>query len=160
MKTKTEIQLELLQEIDNICSENHLNYILFEIDGLNPFHKTKETPGLISIAMTQGDIDRFAKIIEEDYSENRYVEGIFNNPRYNPIHISYGNRNTTDIEILEISHNIHYGIQIIIHPINKSAELNGTKIEGWNSRLSKEKKIRKTLNKRIENPKFWYVKLV
>lgn len=158
MKTKTEIQLELLQEIDNICSENHLNYILFEIDGLNPFHKTKETPGLISIAMTQGDIDRFAKIIEEDYSENRYVEGIFNNPRYNPIHISYGNRNTTDIEILEISHNIHYGIQIIIHPINKSAELNGTKIEGWNSRLSKEKKIRKTLNKRIENPKFWYVK--
>lgn len=158
MKTKTEIQLELLQEIDYICSKNNLNYILFEIDGLNPFHKTKEKSGLISIAMTQGDIDRFTKIIEDDYNENRYVEGIFNNPRYDSMAISYGNRNTTDIEILEISHNTHYGIQIIIHPINKSAELNGTKIEGWNSRLSKEKKIRKTLNKRVENPKFWYLK--
>lgn len=158
MKTKTEIQLELLQEIDDVCSKNNLNYILFEIDGLNPFHKTKETPGLISIAMTQGDMERFSKIIEEDFSENRYVEGIFNNPRYTPIHISYGNRNTTDIQILELNHNIHYGIHIIIHPINKSTELNGKKIEGLNYRLSKERKIRKTLNKRIENPKFWYVK--
>lgn len=158
MKTKTDIQLELLQEIDEVCSKNHLNYILFEIDGLNPFHKTKEEPGLISVAMTQGDIERFSKIIEDNFSENRYVEGIFNNPRYTPIHVSYGNRNTTDIKILELSHNIHYGIHIIIHPINKSAKLNGTKIEGLNSRLSKEKKIRKTLNKRIENPKFWYVK--
>ena len=158
MKTKTDIQLELLQEIDEVCSKNHLKYILFEIDGLNPFHKTKEEPGLISVAMTQGDIDRFSKIIEENCSESRYVEGIFNNPRYIPIHVSYGNRNTTDIQILELSHNIHYGIQIIIHPINKSANLNGTRIEGLNSRLSKEKKIRETLNKRIENPKFWYVK--
>lgn len=158
MKTKTEIQLELLQEIDDICSKNDLDYMLFEIDGLNPFHKTKETPGLISVAMTQGDIDRFAKIIEEDYTENRYVEGIFNNPRYEQIHISYGNKNTTDINILNISQEINYGINIIIHPINKSAELDGRRIEGMNSRLSKEKKIRQTLNKRIENPKFWYVK--
>ena len=119
MKTKTDIQLELLQEIDEVCSKNHLNYILFEIDGLNPFHKTKEEPGLISVAMTQGDIERFSKIIEDNFSENRYVEGIFNNPRYTPIHVSYGNRNTTDIKILELSHNIHYGIHIIIHPINK-----------------------------------------
>ena len=107
MKTKTDIQLELLQEIDEVCSKNHLNYILFEIDGLNPFHKTKEEPGLISVAMTQGDIERFSKIIEDNFSENRYVEGIFNNPRYTPIHVSYGNRNTTDIKILELSHNIH-----------------------------------------------------
>ena len=64
MKTKTDIQLELLQEIDEVCSKNHLNYILFEIDGLNPFHKTKEEPGLISVAMTQGDIERFSKIMK------------------------------------------------------------------------------------------------
>ena len=42
MKTKTDIQFELLNEIDEICSKNNLNYILFEIDGKNPFHNVKK----------------------------------------------------------------------------------------------------------------------
>lgn len=120
-----------------------LNYILFEIDGQNPFHKTKYEPGKISVAMTHGDIERFSKIIEENYSKNRYVEGTFNNPRYLPMYIIYGNRNTTDIKILELDYNINYGIHITIHPIIKSTSLDGTKIEGLNSRLSKEKRLEK-----------------
>ncbi len=157
MKSKIDIQLELLAEIEEICSQNNLNYILFELDGLNPFHTLKkENPGFISIAMTQGDIERFSKIIEEKH-KNRYVEGIFNNPRYDPIYVSYGNKNTTEIPILELSHKKNYGIEIIIHPINKSINSDGSRIQA-DKRLSKEKKIRTTLNKRIENPKFWYIK--
>lgn len=157
MKSKIDIQLELLAEIEEICSQNNLNYILFELDGLNPFHTLKkENPGFISIAMTQGDIERFSKIIEENH-KSRYVEGTFNNPRYDPIYVSYGNKNTTEIPILELSHKKNYGIEIIIHPINKSINSDGSRIQA-DKRLSKEKKIRTTLNKRIENPKFWYIK--
>ena len=157
MKSKIDIQLELLAEIEEICSQNNLNYVLFEVDGLNPFHTLKnENPGFISIAMTQGDIERFSKIIEENH-KSRYVEGTFNNPRYDPIYVSYGNKNTTEIPILELSHKKNYGIEIIIHPINKSVNLDGSRIQA-DKRLSKEKKIRTTLNKRIENPKFWYIK--
>ena len=157
MKSKIDIQLELLAEIEEICSQNKLNYVLFEVDGLNPFHTLKkENPGFISIAMTQGDIERFSKIIEENH-KSRYVEGTFNNPRYDPIYVSYGNKNTTEIPILELSHKKNYGIEIIIHPINTSVNLDGSRIQA-DKRLSKEKKIRTTLNKRIENPKFWYIK--
>ena len=157
MKSKIDIQLELLAEIEEICSQNNLNYVLFEVDGLNPFHTLKkENPGFISIAMTQGDIERFSKIIEENH-KSRYVEGTFNNPRYDPIYVSYGNKNTTEIPILELSHKKNYGIEIIIHPINKSVNSDGSRIQA-DKRLSKEKKIRTTLNKRIENPKFWYIK--
>ena len=42
MKSKIDIQLELLAEIEEICSQNNLNYILFELDGLNPFHTLKK----------------------------------------------------------------------------------------------------------------------
>lgn len=157
MKSKIDIQLELLAEIEEICSQNNLNYVLFEVDGLNPFHTLKkENPGFISIAMTQGDIERFSKIIEENH-KSRYVEGTFNNPRYDPIYVSYGNKNTTEIPILELSHKKNYGIEIIIHPINKSVNSDGSRIQA-DKRLSKEKKFRTTLNKRIENPKFWYIK--
>lgn len=157
MKSKIDIQLELLAEIEEICSQNNLNYVLFEVDGLNPFHTLKkENPGFISIAMTQGDIERFSKIIEENH-KSRYVEGTFNNPRYDPIYVSYGNKSTTEIPILKLSHKKNYGIEIIIHPINKSVNSDGSRIQA-DKRLSKEKKFRTTLNKRIENPKFWYIK--
>ena len=84
MKTKHEIQLELLQEIDEICSNNGLKYILFGMNALNVYHNhsIKDGPRMVAIAMTSGDIDRFCKIIEEEYNENRYVEGIYNNPNY------------------------------------------------------------------------------
>ena len=35
MKTKQEIQIELLQEIDEICSKNNLKYIFVGINALN-----------------------------------------------------------------------------------------------------------------------------
>ena len=159
MKTKEEIQLELLQEIDIISSKYNLNYILYGINGINlynnlPINEAKD----IEIAMTQGDIDRFCKIIEDKYSQNRYVEGIFNNPRINRLHVKYGNKNTTYFKILGLSYQKHHGISISIHPIRKSADLDGKKIQEMTPKLLKEKKIRKYLNTRIESPKLWYVK--
>ncbi|MCQ2737698.1 MAG: hypothetical protein MJ224_03745 [archaeon] len=160
MKTKKEIQLELLQEIDTISSKYNLNYILYGINGINlynnyPINEDED----IEIAMTQGDIDRFCKIIEEKYSQNRYVEGIFNNPRLNRLYVKYGNKNTTYFKILELNYEKHNGINISIHPIRKSASLDGKKIQEMTPKLSKEKKIREYLNTRIESPKLWYVKV-
>lgn len=161
MKTKEDIQLKLLQEIDTISSEYNLNYILYGINGINlynnlPINEAKD----IEIAMTQGDIDRFCNIIEDKYCKNRYVEGIFNNPRINRLHVKYGNKNTTYFKILGLNYEKHYGISISIHPIRKSADLDGKKIQEMTPKLLKEKKIRKYLDTRIESPKLWYVKAV
>lgn len=161
MKTKTDIQIELLQEIEEICLKNNLNYVLAGENGLNAYlnHTIKNGPIDVSVAMTQGDIDRFCEIIEKEYKNNRYVEGIFNSPKYNPFYVSYGNKNTTYFNVVNIDNRIHHGIQVRIYPIRKAMDLNGNKIEGWTPKLKRERKLRQKLNKRIESNKFWREKL-
>ena len=102
MKTKQEIQIELLQEIDEICSKNNLKYIFVGINALNAYlnHTIKNNNRVVSIAMTQGDIDRFCEIVEKSGNKDRYVEGIFNNPNYLPLYVVYGNENTTEFHMI------------------------------------------------------------
>ena len=160
MKTKHEIQLELLQEIDEICSNNGLKYILFGMNALNVYHNhsIKDGPRMVAIAMTSGDIDRFCKIIEEEYNENRYVEGIYNNPNFIPLYVSYGNKNTADFHMVNLNKNKYFGIRIRIYPIRKFATLDGKVIGDMPNRIVMERKFRKFVNKRVDNPKLWYVK--
>ena len=160
MKTKQEIQLELLQEIDDICSNNGLKYILFGMNALNVYHNhsIKDGPRMVAIAMTSGDIDRFCKIIEEEYNENRYVEGIYNNPNFIPLYVSYGNKNTADFHMVNLNKNKYFGIRIRIYPIGKFATLDGKVIGDMTNRIVMERKFRIFVNKRVDNPKLWYVK--
>ena len=69
MKTKTDVQLQLLKEIDEICKNNNLHYVLVGLNSLNAFrnHTIAKGSRITAIAMTHGDIERFCKIIEKDY---------------------------------------------------------------------------------------------
>ena len=160
MKTKQEIQLELLQEIDQICSQNNLKYIFAGISALNAYlnHTIKKDNRIVSLAMTQGDIDRLCEIVEKENRKDRYIEGIFNNPNYLPLYVTYGNENTAEFHMIARNKNKHHGINIRIYPIRKTVALDGKRIVGYTPRLSKEKKVREFMNKTIENKKFWFVK--
>lgn len=160
MKTKQEIQIELLQEINEICQKNNLKYIFVGINSLNAYlnHTIKNNDRVVSIAMTQGDIDRFCEIVEKSGNDDRYVEGIFNNPNYLPLYVIYGNENTTEFHMIARNKNKHHGISIRIYPIRKSVELDGTKIKTFGKRLSTERRMRNFMNKTIENKKFWFIK--
>ncbi|AMK16192.1 LicD family protein [Methanobrevibacter olleyae] len=161
MKTKQEIQIELLQEIDEICLKNNLKYIFVGINALNAYlnNTIKNNSRLVSIAMTQGDIDRFCEIVEKSENKDRYVEGIFNNSNFLPIYVNYGNKNTTDFHMLARNKNKHHGISVRIYPIQRSVTLDGEEIEIFSSRLSKERKMREFMNKTIENRKFYFIKV-
>ena len=102
MKEKIDIQLEFLSELNEICAKNDLKYILLGKSALNGYqNKTlKNGSRYVSVAMTNGDIERFCEIIERDYSENRYVEGIFNNPFF----WDFGEYGTPQIRISPISY--------------------------------------------------------
>lgn len=156
MKTKQEIQIELLQEIDEICSKNNLKYIFVGVNALNAYlnHTIKNNSRVVSIAMTQGDIDRFCEIVEKSNNKDRYVEGIFNNPDYLPLYVSYGNENTTEFHMIARNKNKHLGICVRIYPIRKSVSLNGERIPTFDKRLSKERRMRVIMNKTIVNKKF------
>lgn len=162
MKTKYDIQLELLQEIDEICSKNNLKYILIGKSALNVFinNSIKNHYHTVSIAMTQGDIDRLCDIVEKQYKSNRYIEGIFNNLNYTHLYISYGNSNTADFRIIDVNKEICKGIQINIYPILKVAQLDGTPIVGWTSNLLREREIHKLVTKQVDNKKLWYINIV
>ena len=158
MKTKQEIQLELLQEIDDICSQNNLKYIFIEMSALNAYinHSIKLNGEVVSIAMTQGDIDRFCEIVENQSNDSRYIEGIFNNPKFLELYVNYGNKNTTEIDMLARNKNKHHGINVRIYPILKTVLLDGTRITAYTPRLSKEREMRNLMSKTFENKKFWF----
>lgn len=159
MKNKHDIQLELLQELDEICLKNNLKYSLIALNSLNAYlNHNINASRIVAVGMVQGDIDKFCQIIEKQNNSDRYVEGIFNNPNFLPIYVTYGNMNTTDFHMVALNRNIHHGIHIRLYPIFKAETLDGEPIVGWDSRLSKERKFRKFSSKRIENKKFWYMK--
>ncbi|WP_406535727.1 hypothetical protein [Methanobrevibacter sp.] len=161
MKSKHDIQLELLQEIDEICSENDLKYIFVGNNAFNAYvnHTIRNNFAHVSVAMTLGDINRFCDIVEKQNDPNRYVEGMFNNPKYVRLYVSYGNENTTDYHMISLDNNLHHGINVRIYPIIKSFDLDGNKIEVMDSRISKEYKLRKFLNKKVVNKKYTPIRL-
>lgn len=154
MKTKTDVQLQLLKEIDEICKNNNLHYVLVGLNSLNAFrnHTISKGSRITAIAMTHGDIERFCEIIERDYSENRYIEGIFNNSRYVNYSFTYGDKNTTDFHVTNLNRNIHHGINIMIYPIRRIKENLNSAL------LKKEQRLRLFMNKRIENDNFRHIR--
>ncbi len=157
MKAKIDIQLELLQELNEICAENGLKYVLYGANALKGYQKKtiKNASRYVSVAMTNGDIERFCEIIERDYSENRYVEGVYNNPFFVPFYVTYGNRNTTDFFVANYDRNINHGIHIRLYPICKYAKRKNRKLKSWDENLTKNKKYRESFTDPIERNNFW-----
>lgn len=153
IRTKQDIQLELLQELDNICSQNNLHYILWGDNALNAYkyHTIKNGARIVSVAMTQGDAERFFRIVQENNNNNRYVEGLINNQRTNALYLSYGNKATADFSAVNLKYNKYRGIRIRIYYIKKGAGLDDVLVPEWTPQLMRERKIRKLLNTRIVN---------
>lgn len=157
MKTKIDVQLELLQELNEICAENDLKYILYGANALKAYQKKtlKNASRYVIVAMTNGDIERFCEIIERDYSENRYVEGVYNNPFFVPFYVTYGNKNTADFFVGNYNRNINHGIHIRLYPICKYAKKRNKKLKSWDENLTKNKKYRESFTNPIEKDNFW-----
>lgn len=142
MIDEKDIQLELLNEINNICIQNNLNYILIGTNGLNAFinHSIKNGLLSVSIAMTLGDINRFINIVKKQNNPNRYVERI-NTQRKNHWHVNYGNKNTAYFNILKLDNAKYHGINIKLYPIK------GLKLNKKAQNISKLNNINKIFNK-------------
>lgn len=147
-----DVQVELLGEIDKICKDNHIQYVLYgECSRSVCMKNTLMGCGTaIEIAMCQGDAERFVHIVEELRPFERYVEGLVNNPRYPYKYLAYGNSNTTDFNIKRNNYIKNKGIQIRIHYIDKMAEKSKKQIL-----LAK---LRKVINSKISNRGLWYLR--
>lgn len=116
MDRKKELQLELLKEIDTICRENDIFYILcdnlavaaYECNSLEGLH------GFPKVAMTMEGAEKFEKIVNESMVKDRYFESRRTSPNYKIFSASYGNSNTTDYSFFNSSNYLNSGIEIRI----------------------------------------------
>lgn len=95
----------MLIEIDKICMEYGLNYVL-----INP-----DKP---CIAMVDGDIEKLIKIINDKKSD-RQIEYLLNNPRANGFEYRYCDNSTTEICLKDFRNYSNNGIHIDILEISK-----------------------------------------
>lgn len=109
----------MLFEIDDICRANDMKY---SVTGkfakeLRAGDRLPEDFDYICIAMTQGDIERLAHIVNDDGDGTRVVETILNNPNARDMTVRYVNCETTLLNADEFGDHEFYGIYIDIRPI-------------------------------------------
>ena len=68
IRTRHEVQLKLLDEMDTICSDNGLHYFLIGANSLSAFKDQTIDNGsrMVAVAMPSEDIEIFAKIVKKN----------------------------------------------------------------------------------------------
>jgi len=118
---RREVLIGLLLELDEICRKNNLKYSLTGrvANAIGEENKFPDAFDFLTVAMTQGDIDKFIKIVNDQNSHHRQVEYFLNNPNAIGLQIRYCNSDTTLINVKQIGNHVNYGMYIKIKPIEK-----------------------------------------
>ncbi|MDO4518615.1 MAG: hypothetical protein Q4B78_05340, partial [Bacillota bacterium] len=116
MITKYEKQLELLDEIYEICEHLKITCVLWGQSARNAYFGSGlcNIAGDITLAMTGGDANRFISYFYKSGKKDRYVEGLFNNPMHRKSGFLYGDMNTFRYKVKADRRKIHHGIDIKI----------------------------------------------
>lgn len=121
----TEIQqvlAELLQEIDNICMENNIQYFLYGKTAAF----AKRSGGFegdaysASVAMTEKDCYKFIKCFEKLNCKDRYLESMLNSKNFPRVVLRYGNSNTLDFDVESWGRYKNQGIHVDIEILRKA----------------------------------------
>lgn len=131
-------QLHLLDEIDQVCKDNGIDYTLTGnalIDAIR-YGKVSKTYTDITIAMTPRNFRAFINLFQKSLPKDRVIDSILSNPYYPDRSARYINTKTTSYQITAPWYQhpgIHVSIRLLKEPL-------GTK------RNTKEKRIRKLNN--------------
>lgn len=146
MKNRTDGLKQLLFELNKICDEHNLKYILTG----NVAKKIKDNDRFperisnISIAMTMGDIERLIQIVNNRDDDKRQVEYILNNRYATNLQVRYCNNETTLVDIRNYIYHENHGLYVKIIPISKISKSRKEK-----KKLSFLKKIYKVSGKEL-----------
>lgn len=157
--TRHEIQLNLLNEIDEICSKHNLHYFLIGSNALSAYNDHTIDNGfrMVAVAMPSEDIVIFSKIVKKDFKD-RYIE--VSSQKQDPLYfVSYGDKNTTFFSLRDLDFHKQHGIIIRIYPIRKSVAKNEVEVVQTTGILSDIKKeFKKFIKKSSINKDSFFVK--
>ena len=158
--TRHEIQLNLLNEIDDICSNNNLHYFLVGMNALSAVNDHTIDNGfrMVAVAMPSEDIEIFSKIVKK-YYKDRYIEKSSNETENLKFYFAYGDRNTAFFSLKNLDFQKQHGIIIRIYPIRKSDDNKEGEVEQMPGVLSEIKKdVKKFIKKFMVNKDAFFVR--
>ena len=113
--------LDLLQEIDRICTDHQIRYYLIDRSLLSAVrYKGFESLDCeLSIAIMAEDVDVFLTAVQESMPDNRYVECMNDSPDFPHLSIHYGSEETLDISATNWGDYQKHGISITVEIIRR-----------------------------------------
>ena len=124
MNKKQKVILSLLQEIDEICQQNQIEYYLSPrltlcaVEG-KPF---PQNPMFGIVLMKVADMERFRKAVDEDPRERRALESLKSHKWFSGLYLRYTNTDTLCLNMDNTRDYAFPGIGVSIFPLRSEAE--------------------------------------
>ena len=124
MNKKQKVILSLLQEIDEICQQNQIEYYLSPrltlcaVEG-KPF---PQNPMFGIVLMKVADMERFRKAVDEDPRERRALESLKSHKWFSGLYLRYTNTDTLCLNMDNTRDYAFPGIGISIFPLRSESE--------------------------------------
>ena len=111
-----ERRLQLLQEFDDLCRKNNVNYFLFSkaLYQAARYGKYIDTNADISVCMTPGNYRKFEKAFRRAKYANRYLDSMRTNPMFHRFCVRYCDTESTDFFVSLSGCGEQFGIFITI----------------------------------------------
>ena len=151
-------RLKLLNEMDEICRKNGIQYFLIGkiLWQAIVFHHYTDPLGEITVAMTAENFEKFSQALSKQKLENRELESLENNSSYYRVVATYTDTETLDMPLIRyntVKHpGIHINIEILrIRERTKLGEMRNRMFEkGWECHtIQRDKKFKTRLSMRF-----------
>ncbi|RGD74166.1 hypothetical protein [Anaerofustis stercorihominis] len=96
--TNSEIQLELIKEIFEICKKANINIFLYGNTAYSVF-KNGKLADTNFVCLDVKDVKKFIKYFNKEKKDNRVIESMLNNGKYPLYELKYMNINTIDFNV-------------------------------------------------------------
>lgn len=140
MLTRSEVQLDLLQKLNELCEKANVKYVLHGQAAYlayfnQPFNQVKS----LEVLMCQGDAEKISNLLDDD---KYYFEDFRTNPKFDRQYMMFGLKESIDLKDKDLifnskrhidNHCIRINIHFILRPTNKFAR----KVINTNRKVSK-----------------------
>ncbi len=139
MLTMTDVQLDLLQKLNELCQKADVKYVLHGHAAFLAYsHQPFDYINSIEVLMCQGDAEKITNILDDD---RYYFEDFRSNPKFDRHYMMFGFKNSIDLKKYDLNftktRNLkNQCIRITIHFIEQPPDKFAKKILRANRKLS------------------------